>query len=127
MPPFPWAALLLLKRAAGKFLVVELNQYVQAPVVASKEIQVNAIVIEHVPVAELPSAWRAKLAQSPGAHVTVRIEEEAVQTTIAKEEFVTDDPLFGMWRDRDDMADVAAYVRHIRAPRFDRNGSRNEP
>ena len=108
-------------------MVVELNQYVQAPVVASKEIQVNAIVIEHVPVAELPSAWRARLAQSPGAHVTVRIEEEAVQTTIANEEFVTDDPLFGMWRDREDMADVAAYVRHIRAPRFDRNGSRNEP
>lgn len=98
----------------------------QAPVVASKEIQVNAIVIEHVPVAELPSAWRARLAQSPGAHVTVRIEEEAVQATIAKEEFVTDDPLFGMWRDRDDMADVAAYVRHIRAPRFNRDGTRNE-
>ena len=55
----------------------------------------------------------------------MRIEEEAVQTSIPNEEFVTDDPLFGMWRDREDMADVASYVRHIRAPRFDRNGSRN--
>jgi len=108
-------------------LVVELNQYVQVPVVAPKEVQVNAIVIEHVPVAELPSAWRARLVQSPGAHVTVRIEQEATQTTVPNEEFVTDDPLFGMWRDREDMADVAAYVRHIRAPRFDRNGTRNEP
>ena len=75
----------------------------------------NAIVIEHVPVADLPSAWRAGLAQSPGAHVTVRIEEEAVQTTIPNEEFVTDDPLFGMWRNREDMADVAAYVRRARS------------
>ena len=106
-------------------MAVESNQYVLAPVAASKEIQVIAIVIEHVPVAELPSDWRARLAQSPGAHVTVRIEEEAVQTSIPNEEFVTDDPLFGMWRDREDMADVASYVRHIRAPRFDRNGSRN--
>jgi len=63
----------------------------------------------------------------PGAHVTVRIEQEAMQATIPNEEFVTDDPLFGMWRDREDMADVAAYVRHIRAPRFNHNGSRNEP
>lgn len=34
----------------------------------------------------------------------------------AKEE--ADDPLFGMWRDREDMADVAAYVRKLRAPRI---------
>jgi hypothetical protein len=77
-------------------------------------------------VAELPSAWRARLAQSPGACNGAH-RGEAVQTTIPNEEFVTDDPLFGMWRDREDMADVAAYVRHIRAPRFDRNGTRNEP
>jgi hypothetical protein len=59
------------------------------------------------------------------ALVTVRIEEEA-QATPA-EEFVTDDPAFGIWRDREDMADVAAYVRKIRQPRYNRNGSRNEP
>ena len=47
----------------------------------------NAIVIEHVPVAELPPAWR----------------------------------------DREDMADVAAYVRKLREPRYRRDGSRNEP
>ncbi len=32
--------------------------------------------------------------------------------------FVTDDPAFGIWRDRDDMADVPGYLRCIRAPRF---------
>ena len=37
----------------------------------------NAVVFKHVPVAELPLAWRAKLAKSAGTTVTVRIEEEA--------------------------------------------------
>jgi cytochrome c len=42
------------------------------------------------------------------------------------EEFVTDDPAFGIWRDREDMADVAAYVNQLRQPRYARDGSRNE-
>ena len=85
----------------------------------------NAIVIEHVPVAELPSAWRAKLAQSPNAHVTVRIEEE-LQSDVPVDEFITDDPAFGIWRDRQDMPDVAAYVRKLREPRYSRDGSRRD-
>ena len=84
----------------------------------------NAVVFEHVPVAELPAAWRAKLAKAGSALVTVRIEEEA-QVALA-EAFVTDDPAFGIWRDREDMADVAAYVCKIRQPRYNRDGSRNE-
>ncbi len=32
---------------------------------------------------------------------------------------VADHPVFGMWKDRKDMADVAAYVRRIRRGRFD--------
>jgi hypothetical protein len=86
----------------------------------------DAIVIEHVPVAELPPAWRAKLSKSTDALVTVRIEEEARAATPA-EDFVTDDPAFGIWRDREDMDDVAAYVRKIRKPRYNRDGSRSEP
>lgn len=82
----------------------------------------NAVVFEHVPVAELPQKWREKLAKADDALVTVRIEEE-----VPAEEFVTDDPAFGIWRDREDMADVAAYVRKIRQPRCNRDGSRNEP
>jgi hypothetical protein len=83
----------------------------------------NAIVIEHVPVAELPAAWRAQLAAGSearvsGARVTVRIEEEA-QPAAASEEFVTDDPAFGIWRDRADMADVEGHKR-IPTNRLDR-------
>jgi hypothetical protein len=83
----------------------------------------NPIVIEHVPVAELPQAWRAKLAQTAGATVTVRIEEEP--QAVPADEFVTDDPLFGMWRDREDMADVAGYIRSIRASRFNDESTRS--
>lgn len=76
----------------------------------------NTVVIEHVRVGDLPEAWRARL-PTPEAWVTVRIEEEPAHAAD-----LTDDPLFGMWRDRDDMEDVAAYVRHLRAPRFTRVG-----
>ena len=82
----------------------------------------NAIVIEHVSVAELPEKWRAKLAKAGDALVTVRIEEEA--QAAPADAFATDDPLFGMWRDREDMADVAGYVRKLRASRFNDDGTR---
>ncbi|HSV47763.1 MAG TPA: hypothetical protein VLJ58_18385 [Ramlibacter sp.] len=85
----------------------------------------NAVVFEHVRVAELPEEWRSKLAKTDDALVTVRIEEEP--QVVAAEEFSTDDPAFGIWRDREDMADVAAHVRKIRQPRYNRDGSRNEP
>lgn len=36
---------------------------------------------------------------------------------------LADDPLFGMWRDREDMADANTYIRKIRASRFNRDDS----
>jgi hypothetical protein len=83
----------------------------------------STIVIEHVKVEELPQVWRSKFAQTANTRVTVRIEEEA-QADAPTEEFVTDDPLFGMERDREDMADVARYIRSMRACRFDAAESR---
>lgn len=80
----------------------------------------NAVVFEHVPVAELPQAWRDKLghelADGVNARVTVRIEAENAAQTQGEAAFAND-PLFGMWRDREDMADVAGYIRSIRAQR----------
>lgn len=32
---------------------------------------------------------------------------------------IADSKLFGMWKDREDMKDVAAYVRKLRRGRFD--------
>lgn len=57
--------------------------------------------------------------------VTVRIEEE--EQAAPAEHFVTDDPAFGIWRDREDMTDVQAYVRKISQSRYNCDGSRNEP
>ena len=73
----------------------------------------NAILIEHVKVSELPESWREKLAAAQDAQVTVRIEEEprATEDTTSA---------FGMWRDGDDLADVEGYARRLRAPRFER-------
>ena len=85
----------------------------------------NAVVFEHVPVAELPEKWRAKLASAISATVTVRIEVEP-QAMQAQAEDFADDPLFGMWRDREDMADVAGYVRKLRASRFNGDGTRRD-
>lgn len=90
----------------------------------------NAVVFEHVPVADLPQAWQDRLGQElrdgTDARVTVRIEAETMSAAQGEAAFAND-PLFGMWRDREDMADVAGYVRRIRAPRFNADSSATEP
>lgn len=80
----------------------------------------NAVVIEHVKVSDLPEDWRARLHAPADAQVTVRIEEEGKvgQAGSSAEPFATNDPAFGIWRDRQDLADVEAYMRKLRAPRF---------
>ena len=86
----------------------------------------SAVIIEHVKVSDLPETWRAKLSTPVAERVTVRIEEEAAATQpIVKSFDAAMDLMFGMWRDREDMADVDAYIRKLRAPRYNRDGSRN--
>ena len=89
----------------------------------------SAVIIEHVKVGDLPEAWRERLAKPSDARVTVRIEDEAGRQETAATQLKTgeasEDPAFGIWRDRDDLADVDAYVRKIRAPRYGRDGIRN--
>jgi hypothetical protein len=84
----------------------------------------SAVIIEHVDVADLPETWRAKLSAPRAARVTVRIEEEAATHTGSGEDDSAVDLLFGMWRGREDMADVEGYVRKLRSPRFNPDGSR---
>lgn len=72
----------------------------------------STILIEHVKVSDLPASWRARLAAATDAQVTVRIEEEPPAAGDASS-------AFGMWRDRDDLSDVAASARRLRAPRFE--------
>ena len=75
----------------------------------------SSVVIEHVKVSDLPESWRAKLPAPSDARVTVRIEEETVSNEATP--VTSDNPMFGLWRDREDLADVDAYVRKLRAPR----------
>jgi hypothetical protein len=79
----------------------------------------NTVVIEHVALNELPPAWQARLSSTFKTRVTVRIEEEIEQdeTTITTQT-LTDNPLFGLWKDREEIADVSAYARQLRAPRY---------
>ena len=54
------------------------------------------------------------------AQVRVRIEEEDGQQPTPLE---TNDPALGIWRDREDMADVQPHVRKLREPRYSRGGT----
>lgn len=62
--------------------------------------------------------------------MTVRIEDETGRQETAATRLTAgeaiEDPAFCIWRDRDDMADVDAYLRKIRASRYGRNGTRTE-
>jgi hypothetical protein len=51
--------------------------------------------------------------------VTVRIDEETTRREGEASQLKkgVEDPAFGIWRDRDDLADVDAYLHRIRAPR----------
>ena len=82
----------------------------------------NALVIEHVALNDLPAAWRERLVIAPNTRVTVRIEEESEPATQTAS---TDNPMFGMWRDREEIADVDAYVQKLRSPRYRPDGLRN--
>lgn len=85
----------------------------------------STLVIEHLKASELPSQWVEQLKATPEQTVTVRIDTEPTGTETT-ETFATDDPAFGIWRDRDETADVESYLRKLRAPRFRTDGSRNE-
>lgn len=75
----------------------------------------NTVVFEHVALNELPAAWQARLSGAFKTRVTVRIEEEVEQEESAA---LTDNPLFGLWKDREEIADVSAYARQLRSPRY---------
>lgn len=74
----------------------------------------TTVVIEHVALNDLPAAWRARLPVAAHSRVTVRIEEEPEAVSTAS---VSDNPLFGLWQDRDDLTNVETYARQLRAPR----------
>lgn len=75
----------------------------------------HTVIIEHVPLNELPPAWQARLSGTFKSRVTVRIEEELESGEATA---LTENPLFGLWKDRQETLDVAAFARQLRAPRY---------
>ena len=90
------------------------------------------LVIEHVQAGELPLGWLKQLGQlglKPDQAVTVRIEPEDGDFGVRASPTLpsaSEDPAFGIWRDHDSTRDVEGYLRSLRAPRYNRDGSRNE-
>lgn len=85
----------------------------------------STLIIEHLAASELPPQWAQRMKIRKGQKVTVRIETEPETTGVEiSEPFVTDDPAFGIWRDRDDGADVDTFLHRLRSSRYGRDGSR---
>jgi hypothetical protein len=85
----------------------------------------TTLVIEHLEASELPAQWAQRLNARPGQTVTVHIETDATAAQNSMT-FVTDDPAFGIWRNRDDSAEVAAFAQRLRTPRYAPDGSRTD-
>jgi len=85
----------------------------------------TTLVLEHIKASDLPLHWAEQLNASPEQTVTVRIETEDISASQPQPN-ASDDLLFGMWRDREDMVDVDSYMHKLRAPRFSRDGTRND-
>lgn len=71
----------------------------------------STVVIEDVMASELPEAWRRRVNAKSNEVLTVTIAKRKTQTVakMAKKPNAT----FGMWADRADVNDPAAYVRAL--------------
>jgi hypothetical protein len=52
-------------------------------------------------------------------------EDDAAYDPVTTPTQPSPDPAFGIWRDRDDMTDIEAYLRKLRAPSYSRDGTRS--
>ncbi len=75
----------------------------------------TTVVIEGVKASELPKEWRRRVRAKGNEELTVTIAKRKTQTAAktAKKPNAT----FGMWADRADVKDPAAYVRALRRTR----------
>jgi len=71
----------------------------------------TTVVLDDVKASDLPKAWRRRVKAKPDERLTVTIARRGGKTS--KKPNAT----FGMWADRADVPDPAAYVRALRRPR----------
>jgi hypothetical protein len=75
----------------------------------------TTVVIEDVMASELPEAWRQRVKAKGNEVLTVTIAKR--KTTTAAKTAKKPNATFGMWADRDDVKDPAAYVHALRQTR----------
>ncbi len=63
----------------------------------------------------------AALDRNEPVTITYRGKDKAIMYPVRKRSPMraSEHPSFGMWRDREDMQDVEAYIRKLRKPRID--------
>jgi hypothetical protein len=74
----------------------------------------------HFDSVEQVRTWLSTLKLRCDEHVTVTVtsdEECAGPGVRASKVRFSETPLFGLWKDRDDLPDVGRYVRQLRRPR----------
>ena len=75
----------------------------------------TTVVIEDVMASELPEAWRQRVKAKGNEVLTVTIAKR--KTATAAKTAKKPNATFGMWADRADVNDPAAYVRALRETR----------
>ena len=75
----------------------------------------TTVVIEGVVASELPEAWRQRVKAKGNDVLTVTIAKCKMET--AAKTAKKPNSTFGMWADRNDVNDPAAYVRALRQTR----------
>jgi hypothetical protein len=72
--------------------------------------------------------WRGLVAAAAVESAKVEVTDQGSRRRAIqkgkKRSHLGDHPAVGMWADREDMKDVNAWLRKIRAPRYDRLGRR---
>lgn len=75
----------------------------------------TTVVIDDVMASELPEAWRKRVKAKSNELLTVTIAKRKTETAAKKAK--KPNATFGMWADRADVNDPAAYVRALRKSR----------
>jgi len=101
----PAAMLVPIQDAAGKLTHEEITEGMRE---LRKRVKPDRMSVREMVNQGRPRKPGAKLSR-PRSKGTMRLE---------------DHPAFGMWADREDMKDPSAWLRKIRAPRYDRLGRR---
>lgn len=79
------------------------------------------MVLEHISKQDIPAKWLKLLDDNLPSTYRITIEPENkpnLATKIKNKKSWADMPMFGMWKDKDDINDPADYVRQLRRSRF---------